>query len=131
MAATARVEPTAKWVEDLNDIVRCAAELTRAYVVERAGSLEIDTLLERLPARVSRIDVEQVLVNVIRNAAESRVGRAQVVVSTRRHGDSETSTEVSADGTGIAEKDRDRVFDPFFTTRLDLGARAPGCRWCR
>ena len=126
MLKFSRHEPTAKWVEDLNDIVRRAAELTRSYVVERGGSLDIDILPGPLLAQVSPIDIEQVLVNVIRNAAESRVGGARVAVSTRRNGSSEMTIEVSDDGAGIAEKDRDHVFDPFFTTRLDIGGSGLG-----
>jgi len=125
MLKFSRHEPTAKWVEDLNDIVRRAAEVTRPYVTQLGGSLEVDIRPGRLMARVSPIDIEQVLVNVIRNAAESRAAGVHVVVSTRRHGDA-MSIEVADDGLGIAVTLRDRVFDPFFTTRLEAGGSGLG-----
>ena len=125
MLKFSRHEPTAKWREDLNDIVRRAAEVTRPYVTELGGSLEVDINPGEFLAKVSPIDIEQVLVNVIRNAAESRAGGARVVVSTRRHGD-EMSIEIADDGKGVSAADRDRVFDPFFTTRLEVGGSGLG-----
>ena len=125
MLKFSRHEPTAKWVEDLNDIVRRSVELTRTYVAELGGSLELDIEPRPLLAMVSPIDIEQVLVNVIRNAAESRAGGVRVVVSTRRHRD-EMSIEVADDGNGIAPGDRDYVLDPFFTTRLESGGSGLG-----
>jgi len=125
MLKFSRQEPTAKWIEDVNDIVRRAAEVTRPYVMKLGGSLEIDIGPVALMANLSPIDIEQVLVNVIRNAAESREGGARVVVSTRRNGD-EMSIEVADDGIGVWPADRDHVFEPFFTTRLESGGSGLG-----
>ncbi len=125
MLKFSRHEPTAKWVEDLNDIVRRSAELTRPYVVGAGGTLELELEPGTIEARVSPIDLEQVLVNLIRNAAESSPEGADVVVSTRRLGDV-MSIEVVDDGDGIALADQDQVFDPFFTTRLGSGGSGLG-----
>ncbi len=125
MLKFSRHEPTAKWVEDLNDIVRRAAEVTRPYVTQRGGTLELDVRPGQLMAKVSPIDIEQVLVNVIRNAAESRTAGVHIMVSTRRHGDA-MSIEVADDGLGIAAGVRERIFDPFFTTRLGAGGSGLG-----
>ena len=125
MLKFSRQEPTAKWIEDVNDIVRRAAEVTRPYVMKLGGSLEIDIGPVALMANLSPIDIEQVLVNVIRNAAESREGGARVVVSTRRNGD-EMSIEVADDGIGVSPGDRDHVFESFFTTRLEQGGTGLG-----
>ena len=125
MLKFSRHEPTAKWVEDLNGIVRRSAELTRSYVVGAGGTLELDLESGTIEARVSPIDFEQVLVNLIRNAAESSPEGAKVVVSTRRIGDA-AWIEVIDDGDGIALADQDQVFDPFFTTRLASGGSGLG-----
>ena len=63
MLKFSRQEPTAKWIEDVNDIVRRAAEVTRPYVMKLGGSLEIDIGPVALMADLSPIDIEQVLVN--------------------------------------------------------------------
>jgi signal transduction histidine kinase len=125
MLKFSRHEPTAKWVEDLNDIVRRAAELTRQYVTKTGGTLEVKLNPGALPARVSPIDIEQVLVNLIRNAAESSERGANVIVSTQEHGGG-MSIEVADDGDGVAPEDRDHVFAPFFTTRLESGGSGLG-----
>lgn len=116
----ARDEPTAKWVEDLNPTVRRASELARSYVERLGGRLEIDLWAEAVPARISPIDIEQVVLNLVRNAAESRTGGARVRVSTRRLGDV-AEVAVCDDGRGIDAEARSRILDPFYTTRLEDG----------
>ncbi len=120
-----RQEPTAKWVEDMNDIVRRAAELTRPYIRQCGGALDIQLEKAAMPVRVSPIDLEQVLVNVLRNSAESREDGARIGLSTRRDGEG-MSIEITDDGDGIDLEDRDHVFDPFFTTRLEEGGSGLG-----
>ena len=68
----ARHEPTKKRVDDLNQTVASASERARSYVEGRGGRLRVVLALEALPVRVSAIDLEQVIVNPVRNAAESR-----------------------------------------------------------
>ena len=121
----ARDEPTRKWVEDLNPVVIRASEQVREYVEGRGGRLNITLTSDRLPVRMSPIDVEQAVVNLIRNGAESRKQGANVEVETRRVGD-EALIRVSDDGHGIDEKLRARILEPFFTTRLGEGGSGLG-----
>lgn len=125
MLKFSRHEPTSKWLEDLNDIVHRSAEVTRPYITQLRGSLEVHIASCALPARISPIDIEQVLVNVLRNAAESRAGGARIVMRTRRNGD-KMSIEIADDGDGIEASVRVHVFDPFFTTRLASGGSGLG-----
>ncbi len=64
--------------------------------------------------------IEQVLVNLISNAAQSippgRTGNIEVRLGTSRNGGA--TVEVSDDGDGIAPEAMERIFDPFFTTRV-------------
>ena len=116
----ARDEPTPKWVEDLNATVRRASELARAYVEKRGGELMIETCPGVLLSRISPIDIEQVVLNLVRNAAESRSDGAKVRVWTRRRGD-RAEIVVDDNGRGIESPARSKVFDPFYTTRLEDG----------
>jgi len=125
MLKFARNEPTPKWVEDINPIVRRASELSRNYVESRGGTLDITSWPEALPVLISTIDLEQVVLNLVRNAAESRPEGARVTVETRRLGD-QVEIIVSDDGPGIDDETRSRIFDPFFTTRLEEGGSGLG-----
>lgn len=73
-----------------------------------------------VPAWVSgdAIRLEQVLVNLLRNALDAVAGKAdpQLWITLRRD-DDHWLLEVADNGGGIAEDDLQRVFDPFFTTK--------------
>lgn len=121
----ARDEPTAKWVEDLGPIVRRSSELVRVYVEESGGRLEIETSKDELLAMVSPIDLEQVVVNLVRNAAESRTEGASVYVGIHPR-DGMAEITIRDDGRGIDEETRSHLFEPFYTTRLEDGGSGLG-----
>ena len=123
----ARHGSTSKWVDDLVPVVHRAIELTRPYVAERRGRLTLELSTLPLPVLMSPIEIEQLVVNLVRNAAESRGSRANVRV--RLDSDAAEKSawlEVTDDGRGIASDDVERVFDPFFTTRLTDGGSGLG-----
>lgn len=121
----ARDEPTTKWPESLNPTVMRASELAREYVRERGGALTLKTTSEPLVVRMCPLDIEQVVVNLVRNGAESRADGANVAVQTLRRG-SEAWIVVVDDGDGIDPRLRTRVLEPFFTTRREQGGSGLG-----
>lgn len=121
----ARQEPTARWIEDLNPLVRRATELTSPYVIENGGRVVLNAETTACPARISPIEIEQVLVNVIRNAAESIEGQGEIRVSTRRR-EELIEIEISDEGRGMDAEQLSHVFDPFYTTRIEQGGTGLG-----
>ncbi len=121
----ARNEQTAKWRNDLGPIVRGAVESARSYVEQRGGQLHVSLEAQPIPVHASPIDLEQVVVNLVRNAAESRTAGVNVRVCTRIQGD-RGLLEVSDDGIGFPERDRERLFDPFRTSRISEGGSGLG-----
>ncbi len=121
----ARHEPTKKWVEDLNPIVARASDRAQDYVHARGGRLRVELMSEPLPVCMSPIDMEQVVLNLVHNAAESRTDGANVRVETRRVGE-EAHIRVTDDGPGIDPELRARILEPFFTTRLKEGGSGLG-----
>jgi nitrogen fixation/metabolism regulation signal transduction histidine kinase len=91
---------------------------------------------EELPAAIDRQMLRRVLVNLVRNATQAiRDGKSprsgaqrrtpegsevlgHVVVSARRDGDG-AAIVVEDDGPGIPTETRTRIFDPYFTTKVD------------
>jgi len=60
--------------------------------------------------------LNQVFMNLIVNAIQSIEGKGRIHIETSRRGD-DVLVRVSDTGTGIADKDLPRVFDPGFTTK--------------
>lgn len=72
-------------------------------------------------ALADRIQVRQVLVNLIRNAVDAVQGRRRrdIVIRTGCGRPGYCEVSVSDTGPGIAPADRARIFDPLYTTRTD------------
>jgi len=76
---------------------------------------------------VCETEIEQVFLNLIKNAAHAvcgktfEVGGPEIVFRTRRDGDG-VRVEIEDNGVGLDEATRKRVFEPFFTTKPpDIG----------
>ncbi|MEJ7844583.1 MAG: ATP-binding protein [Acidimicrobiales bacterium] len=82
-----------------------------AVVAERSRPVPV-TVRGRGTARGSRAQLERVVTNLVDNAARHATAAVSVTVDGSR-------IEVDDDGPGVAEPDRDRVFERF--TRLDEG----------
>ena len=74
------------------------------------------------PVHVIGTEIEQVLLNLLKNAAEAMgdapdpARRPQITLRTRPDGDA-VRIEVEDNGPGMSEKVRRRLFEPFFTTK--------------
>ena len=91
-------------------------------------------LADNLP-RISgvRIQLQQVLLNLIANAAESMASiehRARVLtVRSQKIGDYDIAVTVKDTGTGIDQTNLERVFEPFFSTKAEgMGMGLSICR---
>jgi two-component system, NtrC family, C4-dicarboxylate transport sensor histidine kinase DctB len=87
---------------------------------------------EALPVPVSRVALEQVIVNAIHNAVDSLVAaRANgkpagaLTLFAAREQDS-VQCRISDDGEGLARGEQDAVFRPFFTTKSAQGSLGLG-----
>jgi two-component system NtrC family sensor kinase len=107
----ARPVPTA-----IGPLVAEAVELMRRQAAVRNIDLTLD-LEDDLPrAVVDGTELEQVLINLIKNGMEAIDGRGSINVDVGHLG-AELLVAVSDNGSGIALEDMDRVFQPFFTTK--------------
>jgi len=113
--------PPRKGVVDLNKVTEEAIRLSLSTLRKR----EIEVLKDLAPdlstCRVDAQMIEQVLVNLITNACQAMEGikggkRLEIASAVL---DGRIVLRVSDSGPGVPPALRERVFDPFFTTRKD------------
>lgn len=114
-----------KWPADLGDILSRVCRLSEVYAKEHSASIDLALEEKELMVLLSPIEMEQVFVNLIRNAIESGDGGVCVSVAATRVAEMVVVT-IADDGHGI-EPDRLKfVFDPFYTTRTQRGGTGLG-----
>lgn len=125
MLQFARAEPVEKVSEDLNLVVRLSLRAVDSYARDRKASVRVDLAEGEIDVSMSPLEMEQVVVNLLRNAIESSDDEVEVRVHT--YADAEGAhLEISDNGVGIALQDQARVFDPFFSTRIMEGGTGLG-----
>jgi PAS domain S-box-containing protein len=114
--------PGRRSLEDINALVASAARLIESEAREGKVSLHLD-LAPGLPGvPVDRIQVDQVLINLMKNAVEAlreSGGPRHLTLRTGRGADGGVEVIVADNGPGIPPACLDRLFHPFFTTKPD------------
>jgi two-component system, LuxR family, sensor kinase FixL len=108
---------------DVNEIVGEVAWLVRNDALIRNVSITLD-LAPDLPGVLGdRVQLQQVVLNLVLNGLEALrppwAGARALVIRTARNGATTVTVGVQDSGTGIDEKDTDRIFQPFYTTKAD------------
>jgi signal transduction histidine kinase len=75
--------------------------------------------------------LNQVFLNLLKNAAEALEGRRGTIRVTARALEGSVLVEIRDDGSGVSPEIRERLFEPFFTTREDGGGTGLGLSICR
>jgi len=88
----------------------------------RAGALDGVTVKRDFPSdlpriRVDRVQIGQVVLNLITNALQAMNGNAALTFRARRTADRFVQLDVIDTGTGITSEQMQRLFEPLFTTK--------------
>ena len=110
---------------DLNECVERIRDLARHVADGRSASVEFDLSARPLPVLVSPTAIEQVLLNVIRNAVEADQDGGRVRVVTEG-GAGKARVVVRDQGRGMSIEEKTFLFDPFYTTRRAEGGTGLG-----
>ena len=111
-------EPAQAAPLDINDVIREAVALTGAEVAKRRAALRTELAAGLPPVRGDRIQLQQVLVNLMMNGVEAMAAAdaKDLVVASRESG-GQVLVSVRDSGAGIRPEDTLRMFDAFFTTK--------------
>jgi two-component system, LuxR family, sensor kinase FixL len=105
--------------EDLASIVQEALALAQPGTLERELRTRIILSQECQTVMVDRVQILQVLVNLLRNALEAMHGLSnnQITINSVPEGPSFVEIGVADSGEGIPSSVEDRAFSPFVTTK--------------
>ena len=114
--------PTRATLFDLNESIRRVLRLDEGELRAREVRVVLQ-LAEALPAvSADRVQVEQILLNVIRNAAEAMAETGsrsrELTIRTAVQGDA-VEVAIRDGGCGLAPEVIGRLFEPFHTTKAD------------
>lgn len=122
---------TEKRVESLSKIIEETSAL--ALVAAKEQSVRVNLNFSPVSDRVlvDKVQVQQVLLNLMRNALESmqNSSRRELAVSTEHASEGLVAVRVSDTGSGIDPAGMEKLFQPFFTTKKQgMGVGLSICR---
>ena len=129
----AKQHETQRTIVNPNELIKDVVELTKIDTPHQQPELKLD-LAERLPnVKADAVQIQQVLLNLIRNATDAVSGlpyenRSLVIRSVKASQDL-IRIDVIDNGCGIKNADAKNIFNPFFSTkRSGMGLGLSICR---
>jgi PAS domain S-box-containing protein len=105
----------------INDVLRDMISLFHSEAIIRNIEVEMDLADPSPLVHVDRVQIQQVILNLIMNAAEimslNEPESRKIILKTRPIDHGAVQVAVRDLGPGIKEKNLDRIFEPFFTTK--------------
>ena len=100
---------------DLGEVVDAGSRMLRRLLREDVR-LRIELAPQALTLEADRGQIEQVIMNLVVNAADAMPDGGEIVIRTGGE-EARAWLEVQDDGTGMPESIKEHVFEPFFTTK--------------
>ena len=119
--------------EDIARTVDEAIRLGQINAAERGIKLKVAVPSDLPPVRIDRIQIQQVLINLMKNAAEAmeseKSPRRELSVTIARVSPEQVQVVVADTGPGISREVGERLFQPFVTTKANgMGMGLSICR---
>jgi signal transduction histidine kinase len=113
--------PPRKGRFDLNAAINEVVELARTAIINNGVSVGTRVVEGLFPVQGDRVQLQQVVLNLILNAAEAmgsvEEGPRELLISTEQSPPNGVIVAVRDSGRGIALEDLERVFEAFYTTK--------------
>lgn len=113
--------PPEKVRVDINDLIRDTIALVRGEIVKNQVLLQTDLGADLPPISGDRIQLQQVILNLIMNAIEATSARSErtreIVISSQKQALDQIVIAVRDAGIGIDPANVDQLFKPFTTTK--------------
>lgn len=108
-------------VADINEVIREVCSFVE-FDAGRAGvEIRLKFAIEKLPVKIDVVQIEQVLLNLIRNALDALweipEDERSLMIQTHCLEGRWVQIQVLDSGPGIRDEDMDKLFEPFFSTK--------------
>ncbi len=117
---------------DLNELIQDALALERADLQKHRILVQAEPSTQLPEVRGDRVQLQQVLLNLITNAIHAMAAEDEprvLCVRSEAYEGNAVMVSVADTGTGINSQDVDRIFNPLFTTKSDgMGMGLSICR---
>lgn len=118
-------------IQDLNRTIEEALQLGMVGSLYTNLQVESDFAPELPPVKIDRVQIQQVMINLLRNAAEAMQNspRRELRIATERDGSGFVQASVTDTGAGLPPEIVPSLFQPFITTKEQgLGIGLSICR---
>ncbi len=103
--------------QDINELIKETLVLYQESESQVAFEIRLDPQLPPVP--LDREQLKRVLVNLLDNALASINHKGQILMSSSKDESGDrVRIEVADNGKGIPDRDKDRIFEPYFSTKL-------------
>ncbi|TAK92927.1 MAG: PAS domain S-box protein [Verrucomicrobia bacterium] len=102
--------------DSLNEVARKTLELLRPELADRGITLKTKLARELLPAPIDANQIQQALVNLIKNASHAMTKGGTLTLQSGESADG-VWVSVADTGGGIPQEQINRIFEPFYTTK--------------
>jgi PAS domain S-box-containing protein len=131
--ALIKKQPTQTDVLDINEVVMEIIALTRSEILKNGVSMETDLAGYLPPIRGDRVQLQQVIMNMVMNAVEAMCnideGTRELRIGTSKDGEDAILLTVRDSGPILKSESIDRFFEPFYSTKTSgMGIGLSICR---
>lgn len=92
----------------------------------RGIDINVDVMQGLPDFECDRGKLQQILLNLINNAFQAVSKNGHVAITATQADDKHIQVQVADNGCGIGEQDRKRIFEPFYSTKLNSGGTGLG-----
>jgi len=108
---------------DINEATREVLALSRSELQRSRATVRLELADDLPPLMADRVQLQQVLINLLRNASEATLGvddrRREIVLTTAPDGEDRVRLSVRDSGVGFGAEDPAKIFDAFYTTKVE------------
>jgi signal transduction histidine kinase len=114
-----------KSIVNLKNVINSSMRLTTTFMNKYTDHLTVENEADLFILGYEQ-RLEQVIVNLLLNAAQSLPSKDKKVKLKAYLDKNEVKLEISDEGCGISEDNQKKIFEPFFTTKTDSGGTGLG-----